>query len=146
MNEFPEREVGYAHVIPDLVRKILAGQHPLEILGNGQQTRCFTHVSDIASGIIQIALSEKGKNQTFNIGSDQEIKMIDLAKKIWELVGVKKPFKVKFVRGFKYDIRRRVPDVSKVKKMINWQPKVKFEKGLKEVIDWLITQKDQGKI
>ena len=146
INEFPEREVGYAHVIPDLIRKILLRQYPLELLGDGKQTRCFTHVSDVASGIIAVALHPRGKNQDFNIATDKEIKMIDLAKKIWQLMKVKKPFKVKFVPGFEFDIKRRVPDIAKVKKMINWQPRVKFEVGLLEVIRWLKDQKAKGKL
>lgn len=145
INEFPEREVGYAHVIPDLVRKILSGQYPLEMLGDGTQTRCFTHVKDVASGIIAVTLSPNGKNQDFNIGSDQEIKMIDLALKIWQVMEIQKPFKVKFKKGFKFDIKRRVPNTSKVKKLINWEPSVKFESGLKEVINWLKDQQKQGK-
>lgn len=145
INEFPEREVGYAHVIPDLVRKILSGQYPLELLGDGNQTRCFTHVKDVASGIIAVALHKKGENQDFNIGSDKEIKMIDLAQKIWQLMDQKKPFKVKHIKGFKFDIRRRAPNVSKVKKLIKWQPEVKFEQGLMEVILWLKAQKAQKK-
>lgn len=145
VNEFPEREIGYAHVIPDLVRKILTGQYPLELLGDGQQTRCFTHVSDVANGIITVALSKKGKNQDFNIGSDEEIKMIDLAHKIWKVMDVKKPFKVKYVKGFQFDIKKRVPNVAKAKSVLNWEPKVKFEEGLKEVIAWLQSQKDRGK-
>lgn len=145
INEFPEREVGYAHVIPDLVRKILESQYPLEMLGDGQETRCFTHVSDVASGIIAVARNKNGQNQDFNIGSDKEIKMLDLAKKIWTTMGIKKPFKVKFVPGFKYDIKRRVPNVQKVKRLIVWEPKVKFEEGLKEVILWLKQQKALGK-
>ena len=145
INEFPEREVGSAHVIPDIIRKILSGQYPLELLGNGQQTRCFTHVSDVASGIIAVSLHAKGENQDFNIATDQEIKMIDLAAKIWELMGIKKPFKVKYVPGFQFDIRKRIPNVQKVKKMINWQSKVKLEDGLKEVITWLKEQKVEGK-
>src|SRR3990167_751307 len=108
INEFPEREVGYAHVIPDLIRKILDGQYPLELLGDGKQTRCFTHVSDIAMGVISVALHPKGKNQDFNIGTDREIKMIELASKIWNIMELGKPFKVKFVSGFKYDIRKRI--------------------------------------
>ena len=145
VNEFPEREVGYAHVIPDLVRKILSGQYPLNLLGDGQQTRCFTHVSDIANGVINVALHPKGENEDFNIGSDQEVKMIDLAKKIWQVMKVKKPFKVKYVKGFEFDIKRRIPDVSKVKGEISWQPKIKFEDGLAEVVSWLKNQKIQGK-
>ncbi|MDO8487432.1 MAG: NAD(P)-dependent oxidoreductase [Candidatus Curtissbacteria bacterium] len=145
INEFPEREVGYAHVIPDLVRKIVEGQYPLEMLGDGKQTRCFTHVSDVADGIITVALHPNGQNQDFNIGSDKEIKMIDLAEKIWDVMEIKKPFKVKFVKGFKYDIRKRVPNVQKAKKLINWEPKVKFDDGLKEVITWLQEKKAEGK-
>lgn len=145
VNEFPEREIGYAHVIPDLVRKILEGQYPLEMLGDGHQTRCFTHVSDVTGGIIAVALHPKGQNQDFNIGSDKEIKMIDLAREIWEIMEIKKPFKVKFVKGFKYDIRRRVPNVQKVKRLIGWEPKVKFDEGLKEVVTWLQEKKAQGK-
>ena len=146
VNEFPEREVGYAHVIPDLIRKILSDQYPLEMLGNGQQTRCFTHVSDIAQGIITTSLNPKGENEDFNIGTDKEIKMIDLARKIWEVMEVAKSFKVNFVKGFKFDIKRRVPDVQKAKKLLDWEPQVKFEEGLKEVINWLKTQKAQGKL
>lgn len=145
INEFPEREVGYAHVIPDLVRKIISGQYPLEMLGDGKQTRCFTHVSDVAGGVIAVALHPKGGNQDFNIGSDKEISMQSLAKKIWQIMEVRKPFKVKFVKGFQYDIKRRVPNVQKVKKLINWEPKVFFEDGLKEVVAWLQNQKAQGK-
>ena len=145
INEFPEREIGVAHVIPDLVRKILEGQYPLQLLGDGQQTRCFTHVRDIADGIITVALHPKGENEDFNIGSDKEIKMIDLARIIWQVAKVQKPFKVKFLKPYKYDIKRRVPNISKVKKLINWQPKVKFEEGLKEVILWLKSQKSEGK-
>ncbi len=146
INEFPEREVGYAHVIPDLVRKIIVGQYPLEMLGDGKQTRCFTHVSDVAGGVIAVALHPKGENQDFNVGSDKEITMLTLAKKIWQIMEVEKPFKVKFVKGFKYDIKRRVPNVQKVKKLINWEPSVDFEDGLKEVVNWLQNQKAQGKL
>ena len=76
---------------------------------------------------------------------DKEIKMVDLARKIWQVMDVKKPFKVKYVPGFKFDIKRRVPDVTKVKNQIGWQTKVKFEDGLKEVIRWLERQRDLGK-
>lgn len=137
INEVPEREVGYAHVIPDLVKKILDGQYPLELLGNGQQTRCFTHVSDIAKGVIAVALHKNGENEDFNVGSDQEIKMLDLAAKIWQVMEVKKPFKVKFVPGFKFDIKRRVPNVDKIYNKIGWKQEVNFTDGLREVVSWI---------
>lgn len=146
VNEFPEREVGYAHVIPDIVRKIILGQYPLELLGDGQQSRCFTHVSDIASGVIAVSLNENGKNEDFNIGSDEEVKMIDLARNIWQVMDIKRPFKVKFTKGYEFDIKRRVPNVQKVEKIIGWKPKIKFEDGLKEVVAWLQKQKSEGKL
>lgn len=146
VNEFPQTEIGVAHVIPDLVKKILSDQYPLQLLGDGQQTRCFTHVRDVADGIIVAALSQNAQNQDFNIGSDIGIKMIDLAAKIWQLMAVKKPFKVKFEKPFRYDIKKRVPNVQKAKKMLNWEPQVKFEDGLREVIDWLKDQKARGKL
>ena len=146
VNEFPEREVGYAHVIPDLIRKIMTGQYPLELLGDGQQSRCFTHVSDIADGIITVALNTNGKNEDFNIGSDKEIKMIDLAQTIWQVMDEKRPFKVKFTNGYEFDIKRRVPNVQKIERLIGWKPKIKFELGLKEVVAWLQKQKNDGKL
>ena len=58
---------------------------------------------------------------------------------------VKKPFRVKYVKGFEFDIKRRVPNITKVNRLIGWQPKVKFEDGLAEVVSWLKNQKEQGK-
>lgn len=140
INERPEREVGYAHVIPDLIKKILDGQYPLELLGDGKQTRCFTHVSDIAKGIIMALESKNAENKDFNIGSEKEIKMIDLAKLLWEKCHVNKPFKVKFVAGFKYDIRRRIPSSKKARKILGWKEEKNLGVELPEIIEWIKTQ------
>jgi len=137
INEYPGDFIGYAHVIPDLVKKILSGQYPLELLGDGKQKRCFTHVRDIARGIVMAMESEKAINQDFNIGTDKETKMIELAKLLWQLCGKKEPFKAKYLPGFKYDIKKRIPDVSKAKNISGWYPKIELEDGLMEVVDWL---------
>jgi len=137
VNEYPAEEVGYAHVIPDLVKKILEGQKPLQLLGDGSQTRSFTHVKDLADGIIAVMESPKAVNQDFNIASAREIKIIDLAKMLWSLCGKTEEFEVKFVPGFHYDIKRRIPDVSKMKNILGWEAKITLEEGLGEVIDWL---------
>ncbi len=137
INEFPGNEIGYAHVIPDLVKKILGGQYPLELLGDGGQTRCFTHVSDVANGIITVALSPKAENQDFNVANPEETKMIKLAEKIWKICNRKEPFHVTHVLGFKYDIKRRVPDTTKIQTLLGWKPQVSFEDGLHEVVTWL---------
>lgn len=137
INETPGEEVGYAHVIPDLIKKILSGQYPLEMLGTGKQTRCFTHVSDIARGIILSMESKKAENQDFNIGTEEETKMIDLAKMLFRLCNVDKPFKVKFVPGFKHDIKRRVPSSTKAKKILGWKPEKRLEEELPIIIEWI---------
>lgn len=137
INEFPGEEVGYAHVIPDLIKKILLGQYPLELLGDGSQVRCFTHVSDLADGIITVMESEKAVNEDFNIADPSPIFMIDLARILWEIAGVKKPFKVKNLPGFKFDIKKRIPDTVKIEKMLKWKTKVDFRDGLKEVMEWI---------
>lgn len=137
VNEYPALEVGYAHVIPDLTKKILDGMYPLPILGNGSQTRCFTHVSDIAAGIIAVATSANAVNQDFNISHKQEISVLNLARKLWSLCDIKKPFKVKNIKGFTYDIKRRIPDTQKAKKLLGWEAKIDLDKGLTDVVSWI---------
>jgi len=136
-NEYPGEEIGYAHVIPDLTKKIMSGQYPLEILGNGQQVRCFTHVSDLADGIITVMESKKGENQDFNIANQKPIAIIDLAKAIWKITGQTRKFKVKNITRFTYDIQKRVPDTKKMKKLLGWEAKVPFDEGLRETIGWI---------
>lgn len=137
VNEAPSKEVGYAHVIPDLIKKILDGQYPLQLLGDGQQTRCFTHVSDIARGIIMVMESPKAVNIDFNIGFEEEIKMIDLARLLWKKCNIKKPFKVKYISGFKYDIKRRVPSSKRARTILGWKLSKRLEDELPEIIAWI---------
>lgn len=137
INEKPEREIGYAHVIPDLIKKILDGQYPLELLGDGKQTRCFTHVFDIAKGIIMAMESPNAINEDFNIGSEKEISMLDLAELIWKKCRMKKSLQVKFVPGFKYDIKRRVPSIAKAKRLLGWTQERKLEKELPIIVEWI---------
>lgn len=137
INEAPGDEVGYAHVIPDVIKKILSGQYPFELLGNGKQTRCFTHVSDLGRGIIMALESPKAVNQDFNLGTEEETRMIDLAKMIFKLCNTGRPFKVKFVPGFTYDIKRRVPSSKKARKILGWKPTKKLTEELPIIIDWV---------
>lgn len=137
INEYPGDEVGYAHVIPDLIKKILRGQYPLEILGDGEQIRCFTHVSDLAEGIVIVMESQKAINEDFNIADPNPIKMLNLAQLLWKKTDQNKPFKVKLAPGFKYDIKKRIPDVSKIEKILGWKTSITLSEGLEEVIEWL---------
>ncbi|MDP9325471.1 MAG: NAD-dependent epimerase/dehydratase family protein [Candidatus Dormibacteraeota bacterium] len=137
INEFPGEEVGYAHVIPDLAKKILSGQDPIEILGDGEQTRCFTHVSDIARGVIMSLESDRAVNQDFNISSPEETRILDLARRIFDLCDTGRQFAWTPVPGFTYDIRRRIPDATRATEVLGFTAEVDLDTGLREVIGWL---------
>jgi UDP-glucose 4-epimerase len=132
--EAPGDYVGYAHVIPDLIKKTLSGQYPLEILGHGEQTRSYTYVDDVADAIIH--LTERYENDDFNIGTHVETSVLELANKIWRLCGREEGFAVKTVPSFEYDVKRRLPDVTKISKA-GFSPKVDLDKGLAVTVKWL---------
>ena len=132
--EVPGDYVGYAHVIPDLIKKSLSGQYPLEILGNGKQTRSYTYVDDIADALLYV--TERFRNEDFNIGTSIETSVIDLARKIWSLCGRSEPFQVKASTGLEHDVLRRVPDVTKLFGR-GWRPKYTLDDGLRINIKWL---------
>ncbi|HJQ82439.1 MAG TPA: NAD-dependent epimerase/dehydratase family protein [Candidatus Binatia bacterium] len=127
-------EVGEAHVIPDLVKKVRSGQYPLELLGDGRQTRCFTHVRDIANGVIVAMESERAVDEDFNLSRPEEITMLGLAEKIFKLFHPDRPFQAKFVPGFPSDIRRRIPDTTKARELLGWQAATSLDDGLKEIV------------
>jgi nucleoside-diphosphate-sugar epimerase len=129
--------VGYAHVIPDLIRKTLSGQYPLEILGSGRQTRSYTYVDDLAEAIVYT--TERYENADFNIGNGVETSVLELARRIWNLCGRKEPFQVKNLPGYTYDVQRRVPDVSKIL-ATGWRPRVSLDQGLSLTLEWIRQQ------
>ncbi|MEZ0229877.1 MAG: NAD-dependent epimerase/dehydratase family protein [Planctomycetota bacterium] len=138
VNEAPGEEIGEAHVIPDLAKKILQGQDPLEILGDGEQTRCFTHVSDIARGALATLDSPKAVNEDFNISSPEELRVLDLAQLIWaEIKGKNVPLRIKHVPAFKHDVKRRVPSVEKAKRVLGFEARVRLKDQLPQVIEYV---------
>lgn len=132
--EAPGKEVGMAHVIPDLTKKILTGQYPLELLGDGTQTRCYTHVRDVADGIIAVMEHPQAANEDFNISTAEETPVRELSALLWKLTGQTKEFKTVSVPGFKIDVKRRVPNVEKAKQKLGWEARVSLEAGLPDVI------------
>lgn len=138
--EHPEDEPGIAHVIPDLAKKVMRGDYPLEILGSGKQQRCFTYVDDVADGIVTAGLDSRGLNEDFNIGEDTPTTVEELARKIWEMCERSEPFKLSHAEGYQHDIQRRIPDMSKTTRVLGWRPRVKLEEGLSRTISWLQTQ------
>lgn len=126
-----------SHVVPDLILKILKGQNPLHILGSGEQTRNFTNGKDIARGIIMAMENPKAENNDFNISTEENTKIIDLARLIWTKINGDKPFNVVHDDPFQYDIQHRQPDVSKAKEILGFQAEYNLDKSLDEVIDYI---------
>ena len=114
-----ELEVGSAHVIPDLFYKVnMSTNGSVRILGQGNQTRCFTQVKDLAKGIVTLVTHPEAKNESFNLGSDQETSVLELVNMIWDISGKKgKPNIIK-TESFKHDVQKRVPSVKKAKKNV----------------------------
>jgi UDP-glucose 4-epimerase len=128
-------EVGDSHVIPDLIKKVLDGQRPLQILGDGRQTRCFTHVRDIARGIIMASRSDRAVNEDFNLSVPRETNVLELAKMIFAACAPGEAFSSTCVDGFPSDVRRRIPDTRKAHELLGWQAEVTLEQGLRELVD-----------
>ena len=135
-NERPGDAIGDTHVIPELTRKVLSGQYPLKILGDGTQSRRFVHTKDLARGIMMALESDAAKNQDFNLAGAEEIDVLALARMIWDLCEVRKPFETTSVPGFPGDLSRSAMDISKARDLLGWQPQVPFAEGLSEAVAW----------
>lgn len=137
IEERPGGQVGDSHVIPDLFRKIASGQYPVELLGDGRQTRCWIHVKDLVRGIIMAMESKEAENEDFNMGGAEEVSIIDLARMIWEFCDVGKELRVSYVRGFAGDIKRQFMSIDKARRMLGWEPGVDFRDSLRQMVGWL---------
>jgi UDP-glucose 4-epimerase len=136
--EVPEDEPGIAHMVPDLIRKVLEGQRPLPIFGDGSQTRTLTYVSDIADGVVTAMASPAGLNEDFNISASDERTVAELARAIWIACGEDpEAFALEHLPTFDVDVVRRWPDVSKAKRLLGWEAQVSLEEGLAKTVAWL---------
>ena len=139
-NTVGPRQTGrYGMVIPTFVQQALTGQD-LTIFGDGSQTRCFTHVSDVIGALIAIAEHPNAVGEVYNIGSNHEITILDLAKKIREMVGSESeivfvPYDEAYEEGFE-DMLRRVPDISKISALTGYNPRIGLDGILESVIEY----------
>jgi len=140
--ELPDRdEPGIAHAVPDLITKVLAGQHPLQIFGSGEQTRTLTHVDDIADGIVTATGSPAAENQDFNISASEEHTVAEIAALIWEACGeAPARFALEHLPTFAVDVQRRWPSVDKARQLLGWHAEVALRDGLADTVTWLRDQ------
>ena len=132
-------DLGSGRVMPIFLKQFLMNE-PITVHGDGKQTRTFVYVKDAAEAVIKVAFSKKAEGQAFNIGSQKEYTMLELAKIMKKVGNFKSEIKFithKKVFGNKYeDIPRRCPNVSKIKKYVNWKATTPLEEGIKKTIEY----------
>ena len=142
-NTVGPRQTGqYGMVVPTLVRQALAGE-PMTVFGDGTQSRSFTYVGDVVRAVVALINEPRAVGQVFNIGNGQEISIGDLAVRIKAMTGsaspiVKIPYDQAYEAGFE-DMPRRVPDISKIRALIGYEPTVALDEILTRVIASLRT-------
>src|SRR5437899_898542 len=140
-NTVGPRQTGqYGMVVPNFVRQALANE-PIAVFGDGTQSRAFTHVADVVRALLQLVQRPEAIGQVINIGSTQEIRILDLANRVRELAGSSSPIKLvpydeAYESGFE-DMPRRLPDLAKVSALIGYRPRYTLDDILVEVIDYI---------
>ena len=132
-------ERGYGSVVASFVRRSLAGE-PLQVHGDGGQSRCFTYVDDTIRGTVLAGFTPEAEGLVINLGSTHEMTILELAERIRERLGSSSPIEMVdyasyYGPGFE-DTRRRVPDVSRPEQVLGWAPTVEFEEGLDRTLAW----------
>jgi UDP-glucose 4-epimerase len=139
--EMPDDEPGIAHMVPDVIRKVLAGTRPLPIFGSGEQTRTLTHVDDIAEGIVSAMVHPAGENEDFNISASEERTVAEIARIIWEACGEDPAaFELEHRPSFEVDVQRRWPSVVKAERLLGWKARIGLREGIAGTVEWLREQ------
>lgn len=138
-NTVGPRQTGqYGMVIPNFVAQALAGT-AITVFGDGKQSRCFTHVSDVVRGLAGLMRTPDAYGNVFNIGNNKEITILDLAKRVKEMTNSRSeivfiPYEKAYEQGFE-DMPRRVPDIAKINRVTAWQPTIELPQILDDVIN-----------
>jgi UDP-glucose 4-epimerase len=136
-NTVGPRQVGhYGMVLPRFVGAALRDE-PLSVYGSGDQIRCFCHVDDAVRALLLVMDSDKAIGEVFNIGNNQQISIMELAKKVIELTGSASSIEMvayekAYPEGFE-DMQRRVPDISKIKQVLGWTPEINLDQIIKDI-------------
>jgi nucleoside-diphosphate-sugar epimerase len=131
-------KLAMSHVVPDLVQKVLKGQDPLHILGDGSQVRHYTYGGDLAVGIRLAMESERALNEDFNLSTARSTTVRELAEIVWRKVhGAERPLRLVFDPPYEHDVQMRVPDVRKARDVLGFEATTPLEDVLDEVIPWI---------
>ncbi len=135
----PRQTGAYGMVVPRFVRQALRGE-PLTVYDDGQMTRCFCNVRDVVRALTSLADCSAAVGEIFNVGSTEEIAMLDLARRVIARSGSASeirfvPYAEAYESGFE-DMRHRVPDIRKIQTVVGWEPRVSLDESLDEVIEY----------
>ena len=130
-------KLAMSHVVPDLIQKILRGQDPVHILGDGTQVRHYTYGGDLAQGIVLAMESEKAFNEDFNLSTSASTSVLELAETIWAKINPEKKLRIQNEDGFQHDVNKRVPSVEKAKQILGFEATTSLSQMLNEVIPWI---------
>ena len=140
-------KLALSHVVPDLVLKVLKGQDPLHILGEGNQVRHYTYGGDLAHGIRLAMESPKAVNDDFNLSTAASTTVLELAEAIWRKVnGPDMPFRYVSDPPFEHDVQLRVPDVHKARQVLGFEAATTLDAMLDEVIPWIRSEVEAGRL
>jgi nucleoside-diphosphate-sugar epimerase len=130
-------DLALSHVVPDIVQKVLKGQSPLHLLGNGEQIRHYTYGGDLARGIVTAMQHPAATNEDFNLSTAESTTVLALAELIWKKINGEKPFEVTFDNPYQHDVQKRIPSVEKAKKILGFEATTSLDEMLDEVIPWI---------
>ena len=136
-NTVGPRQVGhYGMVVPRFVSAALKNEQ-LSVYGSGDQIRCFCHVDDAVRALLLVMDSDKAVGEVFNVGNNQQISIMELAKKVIEITGSRSSiekiaYEKAYPEGFE-DMQRRVPDISKIKQVLGWTPEINLDQIIKDI-------------
>jgi UDP-glucose 4-epimerase len=140
-------KLALSHVVPDLVLKVLKGQDPLHILGDGTQVRHYTYGGDLARGIRMAMESPKAVNDDFNLSTARSTTVLELAECIWSKIhGPDRPFAHVSDPPFEHDVQLRVPDTRKATAVLGFEATTSLEAMLDEVIPWIRAEVEAGRL
>jgi len=140
-------KLAMSHVVPDLCQKVLKGQDPLHILGDGGQVRHYTYGADLARGIRLAMESERAVNEDFNLSTARSTTVRELAELIWRKVhGPDRPLNLVADQPYEHDVQMRVPDVRKAREVLGFEATTTLETMLDEVIPWVKEEIASGRI
>ncbi|HEX2774609.1 MAG TPA: GDP-mannose 4,6-dehydratase, partial [Micromonosporaceae bacterium] len=140
-------KLAMSHVVPDLVQKVVKGQDPLHILGDGNQVRHYTYGGDLARGIAIAMEHHAARNEDFNLSTAESTTVLELAELIWHKIkGPEVPFRYVSDDPFEYDVQKRVPDTTKARDVLGFAAATGLDEMLDEVIPWVTQAVKDGRL